>query len=111
MEKLCTVKVGERTVWYEVGTTYKKIAEDFQREYKHRIVLVFAEGYRLQELTKKLEKDSELKFITTADKIGHSAYVRSMCFLLVKAVHDVGGHENTERVRIHFQSAKGIIVP
>lgn len=107
MEKLCTVKVGERTVWYEVGTTYKKIAEDFQREYKHRIVLVFAEGYRLQELTKKLEKDSELKFITTADKIGHSAYVRSMCFLLVKAVHDVGGHENTERVRIHFSVSKG----
>ena len=62
---------------------------------------------RLQELRKTVEKDCELKFITTADAIGHETYKRSLCFLLVKAVHDVAGHDKIERVRIHFSVDKG----
>ena len=48
-----------------------------------------------------------MKFITTADAIGHETYKRSLCFLLVKAVHDVAGHDKIERVRIHFSVDKG----
>lgn len=105
--RTCTVKVGERTAQYEIGTKFEIIAKDFQKYYEHQIVLAFVEGNRLQELSKELEKDSELEFITTADKIGNDTYRRSMCFLLVKAVHDVGGHQRVERVRIHFSISKG----
>src|SRR5699024_1957554 len=69
--------------------------------------LVFAGGFHLQELRKTLEKDCELRFVTTGDAIGHAAYKRSMCFLLVKAVHDAAGHDKVERVRIHFSLDKG----
>ncbi len=102
------VHVGNVTKSYKEGTTYQEIAEDFQHMYGYRIVLVFVNNFRLQELTKTLMQDGQLEFITVADKIGHDTYKRSLCFLLVKAVHDVGGHDKVERVRIHFSVSKGV---
>ncbi len=108
MEKeFCTVQIGERIKTYEKGITYKAIAEEFQKEYPHQIVLVFIDRLRLQELNKRLKKDCELSFITTADSIGYETYRRSLCFMLVKAIHDVGGHDKVENVRIHFSVSKG----
>ena len=104
---MCQVTVGGRVREYEAGTEYQKIAEDFQPEYSHQIVLVYEDAYRLRELSKKLEEDGELRFVTTGDEIGHSTYKRSMCFLLVKAVHDAAGHDRIDRVRIHFSLDKG----
>ena len=106
-ERMCKVTVEGETREYEAGTTYQKIAEDFQSKYEHQIVLVFVGDFHLQELRKTVEKDCELRFVTTADSIGHAAYKRSMCFLLVKAVHDAAGHDKVERVRIHFSLDKG----
>ncbi len=103
----CIVQIGNESKYYEVGTTYQKIAEDYQQEYEHQIVLVSLNGNRLQELRRTLERDCRIEFVTTAQQIGHETYRRSMSFLLVKAVHDVGGHENVERVRIHFSVSKG----
>lgn len=102
------VRVGEVTKSYKEGTTYQEIAEEFQHLYEHRIVLVFVNHFRLQELIKTLRQDVDLEFVTTADKIGHDTYRRSLSFLLVKAVHDVGGHDKVERVRIHFSVSKGV---
>ncbi len=106
-DQMCRVTVDGRTREYAKGTPYQTIAEEFQPEYEHQIVLVYVKGVRLQELRKTVESDCELRFITTADRIGHETYKRSMCFLLVKAVHDVAGHDRIERVRIHFSVDKG----
>lgn len=92
---------------YRAGITYRQIAEEFQPGYPHQIVLVYEDGHRLKELGKTLEEDCELRFVTTEDQIGHSTYKRSMCFLLIKAVHDVAGHDRIDRVRIHFSLDKG----
>ncbi len=106
--RMCKVTVDGKVREYKAGTTYLEIAEEFQPYYEHQIVLVFAGGFHLQELRKTVEKDCELRFVTTADEIGHAAYKRSMCFLLVKAVHDAAGHDKkVERVRIHFSLDKG----
>ena len=106
-KKMCMVKIEGESRHYEEGTTYREIAQEFQHLYAHPIVLVYINQNRLQELNKKLKKDCELRFLTTADYIGNQTYRRSMCLLLVKAVHDVGGHEKVERVRIHFSVSKG----
>ena len=104
----CTVRIGEETKEYAVGTTYQEIAQEYQARYGHQIVLVFINQFHLQELDKKLEPDCrEIEFITTGDPIGYETYKRSLCFMLVKAVHDVGGHDKVERVRIHFSMSKG----
>ena len=105
--RMCKVTVDGEIREYKAGTMYQEIAADFQPHYEHQIVLVFAGGFHLQELRKTLEKDCELRFVTTGDAIGHAAYKRSMCFLLVKAVHDAAGHDKVERVRIHFSLDKG----
>lgn len=105
---MCKVKIGDQEYEYPKGTQYKVIAEDFQNQYEHRIVLVYAGGFRLQELHKQLEQDVELRFVTIADSIGHKTYKRSMCLLLVKAVYDVGGHDNVKKVRILYSVDKGL---
>ena len=105
--QLCKVTVDGSTREYPKGTPYQAIAEEFQPEYEYQIVLVYVQGFRLQELRKTVEEDCSIRFITTADRIGHETYKRSMCFLLVKAAHDVAGHDRIERVRIHFSVDKG----
>jgi uridine kinase len=104
---MCVVQIGNERRVYEAGTTYQQIAEDMQHLYSHDIVLVMLDRYRLQELDQKVDRDCEIRFITTGDTIGHTTYKRSMCFMLVKAVHDVGGHDVVERVRIHFAINRG----
>lgn len=106
-KKMCIVQIGNESRRYEAGTTYQKIAEDYQKEYAHSIVLVNLNGNRLQELNRTLEQDCRLDFVTTAEQSGHETYRRSMSFLLVKAVHGVCGQKNVERVRIHFSVSKG----
>lgn len=105
--RMCTVRIENETKEYEAGVTYQRIAQDFQEKYEHQIVLVFVNQFRLQELDKTLEEDCEIQFLTTADSIGYETYKRSLCFMMVKAVHDVGGHDKVERVRIHFSLSKG----
>ena len=103
----CRVTIDGEVREYTAGTTYQEIAREFQTKYEHQIVLVFVDRFHLQELRKTVEKDCELKFVTTADPVGYQTYRRSMCFLLVKAVHDTAGHEKVDRVRIHFSVGKG----
>ena len=101
-KKKYNITVGNETKEFEEGTTYQAVAKEFCGSFSHPAVLAVEGENRLQELRKTVEKDCELKFITTADAIGHETYKRSLCFLLVKAVHDVAGHDKIERVRIHF---------
>lgn len=92
---------------YEEGTTYQSIAEEYQKNYKHRIVLVALNGTKLRELTKTVTKDCKLSFITTADSAGYKTYKRSLTFLMVKAVYDVCGHKDIDKVRVDFSVSKG----
>lgn len=102
MIETCKVTVKGQVREYELGTSYKQIAEDFQELYPDRIVLVYTEPYRLQELHKRIDQDRELDFVTTGDQIGSKTYKRSMCLLLVKAIYDVAGHDNVKKARIMY---------
>lgn len=105
-KKKYQVQVNEEVREYEEGTSFEVIAKDFQNLYEHQIVLG-CENYKLFELRKQLKKDCSLKFITTGDSIGNKTYKRSMCLMLVKAIHDVTKHEKECKVRIDFSIDKG----
>ena len=108
MEKdFCTGQTGDKVKCYERGIAYKKIAEEFQEEYPAKIVLALVDGTRLQELNKRLKQDCKIEFVTVKDPIGYETYRRSLCFMLVKAVHDVGGHDKIRNVKIHFSVSNG----
>ena len=106
MKQMFRVTVGETCNLYEEGTTFQNIARDFQSEYTYPIVLGREEN-RLFELHKKLDRDYRLNFITTGDALGSKAYKRSVCFMLVKAIHDVCGHNEKCKVKIDFSLSKG----
>ena len=105
-EKTYQVKTSGNLREYPAGTSYGEIARYFQKDYKNDIVLVFANG-KLQELHKTLQCDTEIKFVTTGDEIGHKTYKRSMCFMLVKAIYDVTEHRLVDKVRIHYSVSQG----
>lgn len=108
MEKrLFHVQVDEFLYEYEEGIQYRQIANDFQKHYEHDIVGIFVND-KLEELHKKLKADCVVRFVTTAEVIGHKTYERSMCLMMVKAVYDVAGHENVQKVRIHYSLSKGL---
>ncbi len=104
--KTYRVQVNGKVQEYEEGTTFEQIAKDFQADYEHQIVLG-CENYKLFELKRTLQKDCNLTFVTTGDSVGNKTYRRSMCLMLVKAIHDICGHETPCKVRIDFSVSKG----
>lgn len=104
--EMFNVQIGEEIRQYAAGTSYQEIAKEYQKNYENDIVLVFVNG-KLQELHKTVQMDCVLRFETTAGDVGHKTYKRSMSLMLVKAIYDVAGHEDIEKVRIHYSVSKG----
>ncbi len=105
-QRVYCVQVGEETRSYPEGTTFQMIASDFQKDYAYPIVLG-CENNRLFELHKTLKKDCNLSFLTIGDPAGAKTYQRSMCLLLVKAIHDICGHDKACKVFIDFSLGEG----
>ncbi len=82
------LNINSVTKEYDEETTYLEIANEYQKDYKDDIVLVLSDN-KLRELDKKVEQCDNLKFITTADPAGRSAYRRSMSMLLQKAIDNL----------------------
>lgn len=104
--KFYTVEVNNESRKFQEGTSYREIAEAYQKDYPHDIVLAFVNG-RLQELFKTLDQNCKMQFVTTGEPLGYKAYRRSMSLMLVKAVYDVAEHKNIDKVRIHYSVSKG----
>ena len=62
---------------------------------------------KLRELHKHLKADCTIQFITTRDAIGNQTYKRSACLILLKAIYDVAGQDNTDKVVIHYSVGHG----
>jgi uridine kinase len=57
----------------------------------------------MKELTKRVDKDGVVSFITTKDPAGHATYVRTAQMMLVKAARDILGSANKQvRIKIEF---------
>lgn len=92
---------------YAAGTTYEQIANEFQQEYNGQIALVISNN-KIRELTKKVEKDCTISFLTLKDNIGHKTYERTATMMLIKAVYDVLEKEqHVEQVKVEFAIGQG----
>ena len=80
--------------FYDKGTPYAVIAEEFQKNYQDDIVLASV-NRRVRELHKTVKKDGEVSFITTKDSIGRKAYRRSVTLLMQKALYHLLGKEKS----------------
>lgn len=100
------VTVAGETREYPEGICYADIVKDFEGTTDAPIILVTVNG-KLRELHKRLKKDCTLTFVTTKDEIGHKTYKRSACLILLKAIYDVAGSENIDKVMIHYSVGSG----
>ena len=99
-----TVMINGTIRQYDKGTTYETIVKEYQPKYNNSIALVYFNG-KMRELSRRLEKDGVLSFITTSDNAGHNAYVRTAQMMLIKAASEILGETETgaaARVKIEF---------
>ncbi|MBQ2641819.1 MAG: nucleoside kinase, partial [Lachnospiraceae bacterium] len=82
-----TVMINGAIRQYDKGTTYETIVKEYQPKYNNAIALVYFNG-KMRELSRRLEKDGALSFITTSDNAGHNAYVRTAQMMLIKAASE-----------------------
>ena len=109
MNDQITVFINGEEKSYMDGTSYLAAAKEYQKQYAHDIVLATVDG-KLKELNKRMANGERITFVTVADPMGFSAYRRSMILLLLKAIRQVGGEEQADRVWIHFAVSEGLYV-
>lgn len=105
-QEMVKVTISGEVREYPRDTCYADIVKEFEESAAAPIILVTVNG-RLRELHKRLKEDCTLTFVTTEDGIGHNAYQRSACLILLKAIDDVAGRDHIEKVRIHYSVGSG----
>lgn len=104
---MATVFVDGIMYDYKRGTTYGEIAWDVQSKYDAPIILADVDG-KYQELKKCITGDTDIKFVTMKTKAGYKVLRRTMMMVMFKAINDLYGNENVERVKAEFALGKGI---
>lgn len=106
-QEMVKVTIDGKEHEYAIGTTYREIVDEYQEKVAEApVILVMADG-KLRELQKKLKGDCTLEFVTTKDHIGFETYKRTVCLVLLRAIYDVAGKENIEKVMIHYSVGNG----
>lgn len=101
------VKLKDQTIQVDEHASIVDIAKEHASEYENDIILAMYNG-KLAELTKSVQEDCTLDFITTGDQIGSECYRRSVVFMMLKAIYKIVGRENIEKVSISYSLSKGL---
>ncbi len=105
-QEMVKVRINGKDEEYALGTAYREIVDEYQNQTDAPIILVMVNG-KLRELQKKLRGDCTLEFVTTKDHIGFETYKRTVCLVLLRAIYDVAGRENVDKVMIHYSVGNG----
>lgn len=89
------------------GISLLELSKKYQKKYKNDIILAFVNN-KLRELTKTVEKDCKISFVTTADDAGHKTYNRGMILLMLKAFYSVVGGENIKKISVDYSVGNGL---
>ncbi len=91
---------------YEDGIKLLDIARFHKDAYRDDIVLAKYNG-GLTELSKAVNEDAKVEFLTTADKDGRRAYRRSVVFLLQRALMSAYPYPEHAYLRVHHSLGQG----
>lgn len=100
------VTVGGETVEITEEMTYLELAEKYQKDYEHDIVLVLENG-KMRELFRPIKEGSRIEFLTTGQTDGYKTYKRSATLLLLKAIYDVAGMKAVTGIKVQFSVSEG----
>ena len=107
--RMYTITINGEKKQYPQGTTYEKIAEEYQEQYDNLIAVAAADG-KIRELFKRVTKDCNVSFFTLKDDIGYKTYVRTATMLFLKGVFDVFGQECCQSCRVEFAVGNGLYI-
>lgn len=97
------IKYNNKIYEYNYGISLNDIAKDFQKDFKHHILIAKGNG-ALLTLNSKICEDTELVFYDMSSPVGAKIYERSTIFILTKAVKDLFD----EDIKIEHSIDKGI---
>lgn len=95
--------------YYDEGTKYEYVAQDYQAKYDNQIALLVVNG-KITELYKSVKKDAVVEFLTLKDHIGHKTYVRTATMVLLKSIYDVVGKDNIDSVMVDYAIGPGYYI-
>lgn len=101
MNETIKVEINNSIYEYPKNITLLEISKDFQKDYTHDIILAFVDK-KLRELFKTVNRDCNIKFVTTSDDAGHKTYIRGMILVMLKAFYSEIGTDNIEKVAIEY---------
>ena len=94
---------GRPQEWPE-NTSYYEIAKADEENSGGSKALLVRENHLVRELYRSPKDGADVEYITYQDKEGYTAYRRSLCYLMVKAVDDTFG----KHVTVHFSVGGGL---
>lgn len=102
------VTIGNEKKEVTQGTTFEDLALEYQKDYDAPIALVYVNGC-MKELSRPIEKDCEVQFITLKDNAGHKAYVRTATLMMMKAITDIPELKNVH-AKVEYTIGTGYYV-
>ncbi|MFA9397500.1 MAG: nucleoside kinase [Clostridiaceae bacterium] len=88
MKKIKLILENGETLEVEKGIIIKKVIDDNLSSEKKSAILARLNG-KVVELTTPIMEDGKLEVINLSDKMAHGSYVRTLQFILIRAVHDI----------------------
>ncbi|MCM1186578.1 MAG: nucleoside kinase [Lachnoclostridium sp.] len=104
-----TVTINGEQRQYPPGTTYERVADEYQEQYEDMIAVVAIDG-KIRELFKEMNKDGTLTFFTLKDDVGHKTYVRTATMLFLRAIYGVFGPHAAQACKVDFAIGPGYFV-
>lgn len=83
-----------------------ELAKYAKKNYDNDIILAKVNG-KLTELTKEVDDDDEVEFVTTDTVIGNLTYKRSVCMLMLSAIYDIVPEGKIKKVCVQYSLSKG----
>ncbi len=88
------------------GITLKELSKNYENEFDAPIVLALMDN-KLKELRSRINEDCYLEFLDITNRDGYRTYLRSVSFLMIKAIYDVVGRGQGTKVVIHHSLSRG----
>lgn len=98
------ITIGNKSFEVNKGLNPYEIMKKFNLEHKVPIVLVRVNG-KLSELSKGIEEDATLEFVDISAKLGMMCYMRTLQFVLIKAVSELFP---SSKITIEHSLSKGL---
>lgn len=89
-----------------MGKVLVDLAKEQAAKYDADIILAKANG-KLVELTKEVEECDNIEFLTTKTAIGNLTYRRSVCMMMLSAIHKVAPKDSVKKVCVQYSLSKG----